>query len=146
MEDKPSEEQLAEFKEAFCLFDKDGDGCIVAKELGPVMRALGQNPTESELHDMIFSLDCYHTIDFPDFASLMCKYQKNTETEEIVIGPPKYGDYCGNGLISAAEARHVLENLGKKITDTEVEEIIKECDYGDGQIDYEQLVKLVMSK
>ena len=42
-------EQIAEFKEAFSLSDKDGDGTITIKELGTVMRSLGQNPTEAEL-------------------------------------------------------------------------------------------------
>lgn len=44
---------FSEFKEAFSLFDKDGDGTITTKELGTVMRSLGQNPTEAELQDMI---------------------------------------------------------------------------------------------
>jgi len=48
---------LAEFKEAFSLFDKNGDGSISSKELGIVMRSLGQNPTEAELHDMINEVD-----------------------------------------------------------------------------------------
>jgi Ca2+-binding EF-hand superfamily protein len=48
---------LSEFKEAFSLFDKDGDGCITTKELGTVMRSLGQNPTEAELQDMINEVD-----------------------------------------------------------------------------------------
>jgi len=49
MADQLSEEQIAEFKEAFSLFDKDGDGTITTNELGTVMRSLGQNPTEAEL-------------------------------------------------------------------------------------------------
>nr|KAF6272634.1 calmodulin 3 [Myotis myotis] len=53
MADQLTEEQIAEFKEAFSLFDKDGDGTITTKELGTVMRSLGQNPTEAELQDMI---------------------------------------------------------------------------------------------
>lgn len=48
---------VVEFKEAFSLFDKDGDGTITTKELGTVMRSLGQNPTEAELQDMINEVD-----------------------------------------------------------------------------------------
>uniref|UniRef100_A0A3Q0S8F8 Calmodulin 2a (phosphorylase kinase, delta) n=1 Tax=Amphilophus citrinellus TaxID=61819 RepID=A0A3Q0S8F8_AMPCI len=55
--DQLTEEQIAEFKEAFSLFDKDGDGTITTKELGTVMRSLGQNPTEAELQDMINEVD-----------------------------------------------------------------------------------------
>ena len=39
------------------MFDKDGDGNISTKELGIVMRSLGQNPTEHELLDIITEVD-----------------------------------------------------------------------------------------
>ncbi len=52
-----TEDQISEFREAFSLFDKDGDGFITAKELGTVMRSLGQNPTEQELSEMIAEVD-----------------------------------------------------------------------------------------
>ena len=47
----------AEVREAFELFDKDHSGYINSKELGMVMRSLGQNPTEQELMDMINEVD-----------------------------------------------------------------------------------------
>ena len=42
-------------------------GEITTKELGTVMRSLGQNPSESELQDMINEVDSDNngTIDFP---------------------------------------------------------------------------------
>ena len=54
MAEQLSEEQIAAFKEAFSLIDNyDGDGTLTTKELGTVMRSLGQNLTEAELQDMI---------------------------------------------------------------------------------------------
>merc|ERR1739841_63306 len=86
MADQLTEEQIAEFKEAFSLFDKDGDGTITTKELGTVMRSLGQNPTEAELQDMINGVDAdgNGTIDFPEFLNLMAKKMKDTDSEEEI--------------------------------------------------------------
>ena len=47
------EEQIAELKQAFNEFDVDGGGSINTGELGYAMRAMGMNPTEAELLDLI---------------------------------------------------------------------------------------------
>ena len=109
-----TDEQIAEFKEAFALFDKDGDGgsltvrrtrrvktacvcsvgTITTKELGTVMRSLGQNPTEAELQEMIQEVDSDGNgiIDFPEFLSLMAKKMKvkasNVPTHKAPPSPP----------------------------------------------------------
>ena len=48
---------IAELKEAFALFDKDGDGCITSSELVTVMRSLRQPVTDREAKDMIRQVD-----------------------------------------------------------------------------------------
>merc|ERR1711924_214204 len=53
----PSEQQIAEMKEAFELFDLDGSGTIDAKELKTAMRALGMEPTKEEVKKMIEDID-----------------------------------------------------------------------------------------
>ncbi|KAF9028904.1 hypothetical protein BDZ89DRAFT_744122 [Hymenopellis radicata] len=133
-------EQISEFKEAFSLFDKDGDGTITTKELGTVMRSLGQNPTEAELQDMINEVDAdgNGTIDFPEFLTMMARKMRDTDSEEEIKEAFKVFDKDGNGFISAAELRHVMTNLGEKLSDNEVDEMIREADVdGDGQICYE---------
>jgi len=52
-----TEEQLAEYREAFNLFDKNKDNVISAKELGTVMRSLGQSPTDADIRTMINHAD-----------------------------------------------------------------------------------------
>jgi Ca2+-binding EF-hand superfamily protein len=40
-----TEDQVADFKEAFIAIDKDEDGLITVTELGKVMKSLGQRST-----------------------------------------------------------------------------------------------------
>nr|BCL59305.1 Gamillus-Nano-lantern_Ca2+_indicator_delC10 [synthetic construct] len=149
MHDQLTEEQIAEFKEAFSLFDKDGDGTITTKELGTVMRSLGQNPTEAELQDMINEVDAdgNGTIYFPEFLTMMARKMKDTDSEEEIREAFRVFDKDGNGYISAAQLRHVMTNLGEKLTDEEVDEMIREADIdGDGQVNYEEFVQMMTAK
>ncbi|CAM4481875.1 unnamed protein product [Lepidochelys olivacea] len=144
-----AEEQIAEFKEAFSLFDKDGDGSITTGELGTVMWSLGQNPTEAELQDMVGELDTdgSGTVDFPEFLSLMARKMRDMDSEEEIREAFRVFDEDGIGYISAAELRHVMTNLGEKLTDEEVDEMIKEADAdGNGQVNYEEFVRMMVSK
>src|SRR3954452_9387904 len=101
-------------------------GCITTKDLGTVMRSLGQNPTEAELQDMINEVDAdgNGTIDFPEFLTMMARKMKDHDSEEEIKEAFKVFDKDGNGFISAAELRHVMTNLGEKLTDEEVDEMV----------------------
>lgn len=130
-----SEETIKEFKEAFALFDKDGDGSITTEELGTVMRSLGQNPTEQSLRQMINEVDAdgSGTIDFAEFLTLMARKMKAQDTKSEIIEAFKVFDQDNSGKISADELRSIMADLGEKLTDEEVNEMIKEADKdGDG--------------
>ena len=149
MTDHLTEEQIAEFKEAFQIFDKDGDGLITTKELGTVMRSLGQNLSEEELKSMIEDVDKDKsgTIDFQEFLGLMAWKMKESGIEEELIEAFKVFDRDGNGLISAHELRFVMSTSGEQLTEEDIEEMIREADEnGDGFIDYQEFVRMMMSQ
>ena len=78
------------------------------------------------------------TIDFEEFLLMMARKMKDTDSEEELREAFRVFDKDGNGFISAAELRHVMTNLGEKLTDEEVDEMIKEADLdGDGMVNYE---------
>ncbi|KAJ3997617.1 calmodulin [Lentinula boryana] len=112
---------------------------ITTKELGTVMRSLGQNPTEAELQEMINEVDTDGNgfVDFPEFLSMMARKMKDIDSEEEIKEAFRVFDKDGNGFISAAELRHVMTNLGEKLTEDEVDEMMREADQdGNGTIDY----------
>ena len=45
-------EASTNYKEAFALFDKRGNGRVSLQSLGDLLRACGQNPTLAEIHDL----------------------------------------------------------------------------------------------
>ncbi|XP_052766262.1 calmodulin-like [Mya arenaria] len=113
------------------------------------MRSLGQNPTEAELQDMINEADGNGTIDFPEFLTMMARKMKDTDSEEEIKEAFRVFDKDGNGFIRwvAAELRHVMTNLGEKLTDEEVDEMIREADIdGDGQVNYDEFVTMMTGK
>ncbi|KAF8655572.1 hypothetical protein HU200_061119 [Digitaria exilis] len=160
-------EQISEFREAFAFFDKDGDGCITMEELATVMGSLqGHRPSSDELHEMIRDADAdgNGTIEFAEFLALMARKKKTStsagaggdgggaaggdeddDPDEELREAFKVFDKDQNGYISAAELRHVMINLGEKLTDEEVEQMIREADLdGDGQVNYDEFVRMMM--
>ncbi|CAF4628154.1 unnamed protein product, partial [Rotaria magnacalcarata] len=68
------------------------------------------------------------TIDFPEFLTLMARKMKDTDSEEEILEAFRVFDKDGNGYISADELRNVMTSLGEKLTDEEVNQMIREAD------------------
>ncbi|CAJ1961066.1 unnamed protein product [Sphenostylis stenocarpa] len=148
MKESLREEQIGEFLEAFCLFDKDGDGCINIEELGTAIRSLDENPTLEELQIMMSEVDtdCNGTIEFGEFLNLMARKMKESEAEEELKEAFRVFDKDQDGYISASELRSVMRTIGEKVTDEEVAQMVKEADLdGDGLVDYQEFVRMMLA-
>jgi len=146
--DQLTEDQIEEFKEAFGLFDKDGDGTITSKELTLVMRGLGQNPTEEEVRSMIAEVDSdgNGSIEFPEFLVLIANKLRTEDVRDELKDAFKVFDKNNDGYLSATELREVLQTLGDRMTDDDVDELIQAADTnGDGRVDYEEFVSMMMN-
>lgn len=144
-----SEEKKADYKDAFSLFDKNHDGFITTKTLGDVLRSLNINPNEDELAHMIAEADLNGQggISFEDFIQMMEKRSKETDTEEQIINAFRVFDKNGTGLIAASELFQIMVALGDKLTKEEIDEMIQEADVdGDGYVNYEEFVRIMMAK
>ncbi|XP_022143145.1 calmodulin-like [Momordica charantia] len=142
-----SETQVAEFEEAFSMLDQDCDGCITIEELGMAMRSLDVNPTEKELKIMVNEVDVdgNGTIEFGEFLNLMVTKMKECELEGELRETFKVFDKDQDGYISPFELKAVMMNLIERLTDDEVEQMIKDADLdGDGLVNYEEFVRMML--
>merc|ERR1712200_242475 len=140
---------MGEFQECFFLFDTWGDGKIPMKKLGDVLRALGQNPTESEVKRLVQST-CQGKPDdrltFEQFLPLLqsVSSKQSTDTVEDFVEGLRHFDKEGNGRISSAELRHLLTSLGERMSEEDVENLIHGQEDSSGKSNYEQFAKMVL--
>ncbi|PWN25234.1 putative myosin regulatory light chain cdc4 [Jaminaea rosea] len=137
----------AEYKEAFALFDKKGTGRIPKESLGDLLRALGQNPTQAEVQELSQQVGG-SDVDFQSFLNILHRpngFKPAGTPEEFIRGFQVF-DKEGNGFIGVGELRYVLTSLGEKLSDEEVDELLKGTQVGaDGMINYGQFVRQILA-
>ncbi|KAM3833684.1 calmodulin, striated muscle-like [Vipera latastei] len=143
-----SEGEIGELREAFALFDQDGDGLITSKEVVAVMRSLGKNPTEAEVRSIIGEIEAHQgKANFPRLLSVMARRTRHSDTEEEIRAAFRVFDRNGDGYVNTAELRHALTTVGEKLTEEEAEVLIKEMDQkGDGKANYEEFARIMVEK
>ena len=121
------EEEMDELREAFKLFDQDGDGTMNKEELGTVMRSLGQDVNDKNLDAIFQSVDhdASGCICFDEFIHLMSKYLPATGSTDAELKEAfAFFDKAGSGEISFDEIEQTVHQLGFDITPAQMKNML----------------------
>ncbi|EGT34781.1 hypothetical protein CAEBREN_02413 [Caenorhabditis brenneri] len=154
-------DDLADCREVFAYFDTKGDERISVQQVGDVLRALGQNPTEAEIHRCVSSFERDGRLTFEDFVPIFQSVSKNRyvffrflfnpycfsekhTVEEFVEGLSHF-DKEGNGMINVAELRHLLTTLGERLSDEDVDQLLNGHNDSHGNVNISDFVRAIMN-
>ena len=110
---------------------------ICTRTFSKVLDDLGYRVPESELVALLEQLDTDKsgTIEFEEYLSFMITFlKKNLTTEENLRDAFKLFDQDQDGFIGASDLREIMTNLGEKVTDEDIDEMIREADLGASRV------------
>ena len=121
------EEKIAEYKEAFDMFDKNKKGTISAADITKIMKNFGYPISRKEVESMIAQMDTSGNgeLDFEEFVTFMQKQTQIIEEsdEDQVLKAFKSFDKDHDGKITMYEFRYILSQLGDMFTEEECDMI-----------------------
>lgn len=146
-----TEEQLAELKESFLMFDTSNSDVILAQHVGTALRSMGQNPTEAEMQDLLqdANVDENGNVNMDEFMRLVGQrgIKGDMEMEEELEEALRVFDKNGEGCLDATELKNIMRTLGEPIDDDDIHEMMKVAEVaGDGKINYYEFMKKLTQK
>ncbi|KAL0832207.1 hypothetical protein ABMA28_001661 [Loxostege sticticalis] len=132
------ETKLFELKEAFLLFDLDGDGCIDHNDLRGTLVSLGEKVDEQAVRNML--AEAPNPLDFDAFVNLLGYKTLELDSEDTLVAALSRWDKDNSGLISEERIRHDLMTFGDRFTEKEADYALDEAPIiqknGNTMIDY----------
>lgn len=111
------DEELAELREAFNLFDTDKSGAISASELKAALQALGVEAKHATIAQMIADIDrdAKGQVTFDAFVAMMTAQLTDRDSKEDAARVFRLFDHDGRGTITIRDLRRVAAELGETI-------------------------------
>ena len=145
-----TDEQVIEFRNVYRSFCKEDIIPLSIAQLGNALRTLGYYPSEQEIAELAAEFDPEKIGSIPQhsfYEIMVRKVKEKKVTEEDIKEAFRFFDNKGNGFVSAEEIRHILLEIGDKLTDEEMQEFLKHAiPDEDGQINYEEFIIRMMTK
>ena len=137
------EEKVAEYKEAFDMFDRNKKGTVSIGDLTKIMKNFGYPMSKEEARSMISHVDASGDgeVDFEEFVMLMEKQVHNLGDDPVVNAFRDF-DKNDDGKITNHEFRYILTHVGENtFSDEEVNSLFSECGLkDDDNLEYEDFI------
>ncbi|KAF9927725.1 hypothetical protein BGZ67_007352 [Mortierella alpina] len=137
--------QVKDLKEAFNLYDRKGTGSISSNDLGSLLRAIGQNPSEAEIKELINQAEA--TLSFDAFSKIALRADgfKPAGTVDQLVEGFKVFDPKDNGTIPVEDLRRILSTMGEALSKEELDALLVNAKIDSkGNISYEELVRDIL--
>lgn len=142
-----STEIASELKTAFTQYAGNMDA-IPAREVGYILRTLGQNPTEDEILALVCEAGCdwEGVLTADDFLTVaLVSMQKQADRMDDVRAAFRAFDNNGDGTISRDELESAMQRFGHSFSKAECDEMFVQADLNaDGHIDWEEFMAMMM--
>lgn len=137
-------EYLADIKQTFDRFDVRKEGKFEARQLKFAMRALGFEPKKEEIKRITDEYGKEGHILAQDFVNLMVKRFTEKNVNEEIMKAFQLFDSEQAGKITFKDLKRVSAELGEKISDEELLEMIEEADQdGDHAINCQEFLRIM---
>ncbi|UJR15935.1 hypothetical protein I4U23_002855 [Adineta vaga] len=147
--EKFTNEQLAEFRELFNMFDKDNQGVLTLQTLISTIKAVGQIPTEADMIDLMreIDLDNSGTIDFYEFVHIISYNMHPNETNQEIRQAFNLFDQNQDGTITLDDLKTTIDKYFEtSINDLELRQMIElAADHNESeQISFEDFLRIAI--
>merc|ERR1740117_165955 len=125
-----NEAEVEDCWDTFDSFDKLKDQTIEISQLGPFLRWMNFNPTAKDLREYAAEFDPTHKgiITRRACTKIVDRRQKDPDTYDELIQALKIFDKTGTGQITVPEMRYILTQLGDKMPEEQVDDVIYTLD------------------
>ena len=147
---KFSDAEISDFRETFSLFDRSGKNEILYQDVGECFRSFGFRPTNAEINKLLNSPSQDELqkkyVSFDEFLPMLAQIasEKRHGMQDFKDGL-KLFDIDDNGTLPLHELRTALCSMGERLTEEEAEAVLHGMEDGNGLVDYEKLIKTVLS-
>lgn len=142
-----SQNNIAEFRQAFDIIDKNKDGVITVDDLYELMKSFGQELSHNELKDMIRHADAdgNDEVDFTEFMALLTRQLKQNDITDELKSAFQLFDKNGDGFITKADLAPVMQTLGYDTSSEFLRKLINDGDRDrDGKISFVEFCNLMV--